>query len=241
MDISHRIRFDFGVFPGRPGGGDSARKEREGGAEPQGEDGGGARSARAGRAPCGERRSASGGAAAGRRPPRPAFRPVRLARPRIGSDSGGDGSGHRGGRRYRGASWPPPSVQNGWTCLEPEQTGTRAAFGAEPGKAGAPRALTTFGHAQPQKPTCSYVCRMLCSAPSRRGGENIPVRSFRRKRRGPPCPTAPTRAAPSTICTRKSNSFTQNLDNSSRTIGCRGARVAHLSSDFRDLAVQSHV
>ena len=91
------------------------------------------------------------------------------------------------------------------------------------------------------EPTCSYACRMLCSAPSRRGGENIPVRSFRRKRRGPPCPTAPTRAAPSTICTRKSNSFTQNLDNSSRTIGCRGARVAHLSSDFRDLAVQSHV
>ena len=60
----------MGAFPGRPGGGDSARKEREGGAEPQGEDGGGARSARAGRAPCGERRSASGGAAAGRRPAR---------------------------------------------------------------------------------------------------------------------------------------------------------------------------
>ena len=60
----------LGAFPGRPGGGDSARKEREGGAEPQGEDGGGARSARAGRAPCGERRSASGGAAAGRRPAR---------------------------------------------------------------------------------------------------------------------------------------------------------------------------
>ena len=32
----------LGAFPGRPGGGDSARKEREGGAEPQGEDGGGA-------------------------------------------------------------------------------------------------------------------------------------------------------------------------------------------------------
>ena len=227
MDISHRIRFDFGVFPGRPGGGDSARKEREGGAEPQGEDGGGARTARAGRASCGERRSASG----------PCARTGKVQK----SVEGSRNAGHRGGRRCRGASWPPPSVQNGWTCLEPEQTGTRAAFGAEPGKAGAPRALTTFGHAQPQKPTCSYVCRMLCSAPSRRGGENIPVRSFRRKRRGPPCPTAPTRAAPSTICTRKSNSFTQNLDNSSRTIGCRGARVAHLSSDFRDLAVQSHV
>lgn len=31
--------------------------------------------------------------AAAHRAPRPAFRPVRLARPRIGSDSGGDGSG----------------------------------------------------------------------------------------------------------------------------------------------------
>ena len=53
----------------------------------------------------------------------------------------------RGGeRRYRGAFWPPPSVQKGWTCLEPEQTGRWAASGAEPGKAGATSALTTFGH-----------------------------------------------------------------------------------------------
>ena len=132
----------FGAFSGRPGGGDSARKEREGGAEATSD----ARQATgdASHVAC-RPRACRVSHVACHTPPRPAFRPVRLARPRIGSDSGGDGSGRgtaagAGTGARLGRRRPTQQVGSAWNRCT---TGRWAASGAGPGKADAPSALAT--------------------------------------------------------------------------------------------------